>query len=87
MFKLWFNLTTSEAVIRPRFHNQLLPNYTAIEEPPYTMPTDIVQALESYGHDVKTQSYNCVVQAISKELDGKINAKSDPRKGGYSDGY
>ena len=87
MFKLWFNLTTSEAVTRPRFHNQLLPNYTAIEVPPYTMSPDIVKELESYGHNVKTRSYKCVVQAISKELDGKINAKSDPRKGGYSDGF
>ena len=87
MFKLWFGRNTSEAVTRPRFHNQLLPNYTAIEESPHNMPTDIVKELESYGHDVKTRSYKCVVQAISKELDGKINAKSDPRKGGYSDGF
>ena len=87
MFKLWFGRTTSEAVTRPRFHNQLLPNYTAVEESPYNMPADIVKDLESYGHDVKTRSYKCVIQAIAREWNGTITAKSDPRKGGYSDGY
>ncbi len=87
MFKLWFGRNTSEAVTMPRFHNQLLPNYTAIEHPPYNLATNVVKALKGYGHNVQTKTANSVVQAISKELDGTIQAKSDPRKGGHSDGF
>lgn len=87
MNKIWFGRNTSEAVTMPRFHNQLLPDYTAIEKPPYNLSSDIIRELEVYGHAIETKSYNSVVQAISKESDGKIFAKSDPRKGGYSDGF
>ncbi|CAB4027400.1 glutathione hydrolase 1 proenzyme-like [Paramuricea clavata] len=87
MHKIWFGRNTSEAVTMPRFHNQLLPNYTAIEEEPFNLATNIVEALRGYGHYVETKSFFSVVQAISKEQDGNIYAKSDPRKGGYSEGF
>ena len=87
MYKLWFGKTTSESVTMPRFHDQLLPDDTAIEESPYNLSSNIVKALEGFGHNVKTKSFFSVVQAISKEMNGDIHAKSDPRKGGYSDGF
>ncbi|XP_028396072.1 glutathione hydrolase 1 proenzyme-like [Dendronephthya gigantea] len=87
MNKIWFGRNTSEAVTMPRFHNQLLPNYTAIEQPPRNLSPYIIKELKGYGHTIETKSFHCVVQAISKELDGKIFAKSDPRKGGSSFGF
>jgi gamma-glutamyltranspeptidase len=87
MHKIWFGRNTSEAVSMPRFHNQLIPNCTAIEEEPFNLATNIVEALRGYGHCVETQSFFSVVQAISKEPDGNIYAKSDPRKGGDSEGF
>ena len=87
MFKLWFGINTADAVTMPRFHHQLLPNYTATERPPYNMSQNLIEALELYGHDLQIKNFKCVVQAISKEMNGSIYAKSDPRKGGYSDGF
>ena len=86
MNKLWFGLNLSAAVDSPRFHDQLLPNYTAIEEAPYKLDNAIVKKLENMGHLVKQESF-CVVQAASKETNGDIYGKSDPRKGGYPAGY
>ncbi|XP_028396378.1 glutathione hydrolase 1 proenzyme-like isoform X1 [Dendronephthya gigantea] len=87
MNKIWFGRNTSVAVTMPRFHNQLLPNYTAIEQPPRKLSPYIIKELQGYGHIIETKSFYSVVQAISKELDGKIFAKSDPRKGGSSFGF
>ena len=87
MYKLWFGRNTSEAVTDPRFHHQLLPDYTAIEKPPYNLTSEIIDKLRQYGHNVEEKLFNCVVQAISMEKNGKIYAKSDPRKGGYPAGF
>lgn len=87
MRKIWFGLTTSEAVNMPRFHDQLIPDFVAIEKPPRNLDDDIVDKLRTYRHKVKTKRTLSVVQAISKEINGLIYAKSDPRKGGYSFGY
>ena len=87
MNKLWFGLTTSEAVDAPRFHNQLLPNVTGIEGGNYTLSSEVVKQLRRYGHNVEKKIYYCVIQAVSRETNGSIYAKSDPRKGGYPAGF
>lgn len=87
MYKLWFGRNTSEAVTAPRFHHQLLPNYTAIEEAPYTLSSKTVQRLLEFGHIVEMKDFYSVVQAVSREQNGEIYAKSDPRKGGYPAGF
>ena len=87
MNKLWFGLNVSKAIDSPRFHDQLLPNYTAIEKIPYKLDKTIVTKLHDLGHVTKVESIYCVVQAASKETNGEIYGKSDPRKGGYPAGF
>ena len=87
MNKLWFGLTTREAVEAPRFHHQLLPDFTWIERGNYTLSSKIVEQLRRFGHNFKKRNYLSVIEAISGERNGSIYAQSDSRKGGYPAGF
>ncbi|KAF4070322.1 hypothetical protein AMELA_G00284290 [Ameiurus melas] len=66
-----------KAVEEPRFHNQLNPTDTEVEE----------DFEEQKNHVIKEVERNhSVVQAVMRK-DDQICAESDPRKGGYPAGY
>ena len=88
MSNLWFGRNVSEAVTEPRVHHQLLPPNVTIENKyPYILPQGIQAGLRSRGHFITKSSSGGVVQAISREKDGQIFAKADPRKGGWAAGF
>lgn len=87
MNKLWFGRNLTEAVVEPRFHNQLFnTSYEALKDPRYHLAQPIREGLEKIGHYLHPWGY-AVVQAVSREDDGKIFAKADPRKHGWATGY
>uniref|UniRef100_A0A673HI42 Glutathione hydrolase n=1 Tax=Sinocyclocheilus rhinocerous TaxID=307959 RepID=A0A673HI42_9TELE len=69
---LFFNYDLKKAVTEPRVHNQLNPNMTVVEQ-----DFEQVELQRTPG---------AVVQAIVRQGD-KLCAESDPRKGGYPEGY
>ena len=86
MSKLWFGRTLSEAVDEPRLHHQLLPPRIFLEpKDPYILSEAIQEGLRSRGHPIKPGGTS-VVQAVSREKDGKLFGKSDPRKHGWPAG-
>ena len=83
MNKLWFGMTLSDAVDKPRLHNQLVPNKdVTIEIKEYRLKEDIVQGLTKIGHQVHGTEQFAAVQAVYRKGKGKMQAKSDPRKFG-----
>ncbi|XP_044174187.1 glutathione hydrolase 1 proenzyme-like [Acropora millepora] len=84
MNKLWFGMTLSDAVDKPRLHNQLVPNQdvTIERKEDYRLKEEIVQGLEKIGHEVKDSTRFAAVQAAYRKGKGEIEAKSDPRKFG-----
>jgi len=84
MNKLWFNQSLSEAVDEPRLHTQLVPDqnvsYSSNEK--YTMKNEIRKGLKKLGHVVTAIERFAVVQAIFRDPEKGIYAKSDPRKHG-----
>ncbi len=67
-----------EAVATPRLHHQWIPKALSLEAD--TAP-DVITALRTRGHEVNVATYKTAVQAIIRR-DGKLQAASDPRKGG-----
>ena len=82
---LLFDMTPQEAVERPRFHHQWLPDTLQFE----TRWTDggIIELMEARGHSTKSRSSVGVVQVIEVLPDGRKRPASDPRKGGLPDGH
>lgn len=89
IFHLVLGKTLNEAIMEPRIHHQLLPNFVFIEN---TFDPQIRRYLEDLGHKVKISKRNTVftsVQGLHARLkDGRrIQVFSDTRKGGLADGY
>ncbi|EDO33350.1 predicted protein, partial [Nematostella vectensis] len=82
----WFNRTLSQSVMDPRVHHQLLPMYIRVEKD-YPMPQAILDGLKRLGHEVVPKEGFAVVQAVTKGEDGRVMAKSDPRKFGWAAGF
>jgi len=86
MNKLWFNMSLSDAVDKPRLHNHLVPDQSVTIErnEKYRLKEEIVQGLRKIGHWVQLAEANefSVVQAVYRNGTGLIYAKSDPRKFG-----
>ena len=84
MNTLWFGMNLSEAVDKPRLHNQLVPNQnvTIEKKEKYHLEENIVEGLRRMGHWVKNETDFAVVQAVYRNGTGLIHAKSDPRKFG-----
>jgi len=89
MNKLWFKTNLSEAVDKPRLHTQLVPdrdvsyeNIPTDSSGKYAMPGDIIKGLEELGHVVTGNKSFAVVQAVFRDPEKGIFAKSDPRKHG-----
>ncbi|XP_066507443.1 glutathione hydrolase 1 proenzyme [Hoplias malabaricus] len=81
---LFFNYNLKNAVTEPRVHNQLSPNLTEVEP---DFDTAVLDGLTAKNHVIEQlTSYGAVVQAITRNGD-KLEAQSDPRKGGFAAGY
>ena len=83
---LWFNRTLSEAVVEPRLHHQLLPDYIRIDKD-YPMPLNIQAGLKRLGHEIEIIPGFAVVQATATNPDGKLYGKADPRKHSWAAGF
>ena len=83
----WFGRNLSEAVLDPRVHHQLLPNYTRIDKF-YPISKDLQAGLRRLGHDdIQAKTITAVVQAAAIAPDGKIYGKADPRKKSFAAGF
>ena len=93
MNKLWFEQSLSDAVDKPRLHSQLVPDRNVSYEKilfdtagKYRMGQEIREGLEKRGHDVHGEEFFAVVQAVFRDPENGIFAKSDPRKHGVPAG-
>lgn len=78
-----FGMNAEEAVSAPRFHHQWVPNKIFIEK---EMPEDVRENLVKKGHELSLGEAESAVQTIVIK-DGNITGASDPRKGGFPEGY
>ena len=82
MNKLWFGMTLSDAVDKPRLHNHLVPDQDVTIEKKYPLEEQIIRGLRAIGHSVVLTEQFAAVQAVYRKGKGEIHAKSDPRKFG-----
>ncbi|XP_068167471.1 gamma-glutamyltransferase 1a isoform X2 [Antennarius striatus] len=81
---LFFKYDLKKAVTEPRFHNQLNPNMTIVEQ---GFEKSVLDGLIQKNHVTQLLSiHDSVVQAVVRQGD-RLYAESDPRKGGYPAGY
>ena len=78
-----FGLSAGEAVERPRFHHQWLPDVLYLE--PALRGTSLEASMKEHGHQVDTKPAVANVQLIRRTAEG-WSAASDPRKGGVPAG-
>lgn len=76
-------LTLQEAIERPRFHHQWLPDHIMIEGEHW--PDDLGQALQTKGHQLDTLTHLGLVKAILKRDSLYIGA-GDPRSNDHAEG-
>lgn len=81
---LFFNYDLKKAVTEPRFHNQLNPNMTTVEE---GFEKSVLDGLALKNHVTEfLEIPDSVVQVVVRQGE-RLCAESDPRKGGYPAGY
>ncbi|TSM12567.1 Glutathione hydrolase 1 proenzyme [Bagarius yarrelli] len=81
---LFFDYDLKKAVVEPRIHHQLSPNFTVLES---DFDTAVIEGLIEKNHQIeKLTAIGAVVQAILQK-ENRLYAESDPRKGGYAAGY
>jgi len=78
-----FGMNIEEAISAPRFHHQWMPNTLFIEK---DMPFDVRENLEKKGHTLVIKEAESAVQGILIK-NNLITGASDPRKGGFPEGY
>uniref|UniRef100_A0A8C6ZAF1 Gamma-glutamyltransferase 1 n=1 Tax=Nothoprocta perdicaria TaxID=30464 RepID=A0A8C6ZAF1_NOTPE len=75
---LWFGYDVKKSVEEPRFHNQLFPSVTELEQE--------IQEVCLRRHNTTWTTSSAIVQAVLRTADGWA-AASDSRKGGFPAGY
>ncbi|XP_077995346.1 glutathione hydrolase 1 proenzyme-like [Glandiceps talaboti] len=75
---LWFGDDIKDAVSKPRFHHQLIPQRVDYES---GIDEEIINGLEGFGHKTNVVSKIAVSNGIRRTKDG-LEAYSDDRKGG-----
>lgn len=83
--KLWLDYTLSDAIKDARPQHSFFPEYIRNEKD-VPLSEEMKAGLEGKHHVIKPSSFNAIIQGIFVE-DGKIFAKSDPRKEGKAAGY
>lgn len=76
---LEFDKTLDEAVAAGRFHHQWLPDKVMMEEGKF--PTEVIEGLQSKGHEISLKERMAKVKAIMVRPDGKLHGVGDPRLG------
>jgi gamma-glutamyltranspeptidase/glutathione hydrolase len=76
-------LTLQEALERPRFHHQWIPDYVMIEREDW--PNDLGEALQLKGHQLDTLTHLGLVKAILKR-DSLFIGAGDPRSNDHAEG-
>lgn len=80
---LEFNMSTEDAVWKPKFHHQWLPDVVYVEK---DFPMDVRTKLKEMGYDVVERGYIGRFEAI-KISNGKIEAVADKRGDDHAEGY
>ena len=81
---LEFNMSTEDAVYKPKFHHQWLPDTLDIEK---GFANDVVDSLEKMGYKTKQRSGIGRTEAIKVLDDGKFEAVGDNRGDDDAEGY
>jgi gamma-glutamyltranspeptidase/glutathione hydrolase len=79
-----FNLPTSEAVNRPKFHHQWLPDEVSIER---SFPLQVITKLEEMGYKINKRQSIGRVEAIKVLPDGRFETVADSRGDDAAEGY
>ena len=80
---LEFNLSLEDAVWKPRFHHQWLPDVVYVEK---AFPIDVRTKLEEMGYKIVERSNIGRFEAI-KIVNGKVEAVADNRGDDHAEGY
>lgn len=80
---LEFNLSLEDAVWKPRFHHQWLPDVVYVEK---AFPMDVRAKLEEMGYKIVERSNIGRFEAI-KIVNGKVEAVADNRGDDHAEGY
>lgn len=80
---LEFNMSTEDAVWKPKFHHQWLPDVIAVEK---DFPMDVRNKLKTMGYEIVERGSIGRFEAI-KIVNGKIEAVSDKRGDDHAEGY
>ena len=80
---LEFNMSTEDAVWKPKFHHQWIPDVVYVEK---DFPLDVRTKLKEMGYDVVERGYIGRFEAI-KISNGKIEAVADKRGDDHAEGY
>lgn len=79
-----FNMSTTDAVYKPKFHHQWLPDVLAVEK---GFPDSVRLALEKMGYQLKERSAIGRTEIIKVLPDGKFEAVADNRGEDAAEGY
>jgi gamma-glutamyltranspeptidase/glutathione hydrolase len=81
---LEFNMSAVDAVNKPKFHHQWLPDEIRIEK---DFPDDVRDKLQQLGYKIKQTSQIGRTELILISTDGKIEAVADKRGDDHAAGY
>lgn len=79
-----FGLSTEEAVNKPKFHHQWLPDDISVEK---TFPADVRTALEKMGYKIVERGSIGRVEVIKVLPDGRFEAVADSRGDDGAEGF
>ena len=79
-----FNLSPVDAVNKPKFHHQWLPDEIRLEK---DFPNDVRQKLEQLGYKINQGNQIGRTELIVISADGKIEAVADKRGDDHAAGY
>jgi gamma-glutamyltranspeptidase/glutathione hydrolase len=81
---LEFEMTTEEAVNKPKFHHQWLPDEIDVEK---DFPTSLINRLKEMGYKLSVRSSIGRTEVIRINANGKIEAVADKRGEDSAEGY
>ena len=81
---LEFNLSAADAVNKPKFHHQWLPDEIRVEK---DFPIEVRQKLEQLGYKIRQSDQIGRTELIVISADGKIEAIADKRGDDHAAGY